>query len=105
MKDNDRIIELWEMVLDYSGEQQCDIKTAIEDLEFDGPNGSYGPTKEERAELLKMHEEDEQWEKEAAEYYGPGEDLKTFIPGVGMLVTNTGTGESGFFPLTFEGDN
>ena len=97
MKANDRIIELWEMVLDYSGEQQCDIRTAIEDID--------GPTKEERAELLKMHEEDEQWEKEAAEYYGPGEDLKTFIPGVGMLVTNTGTGESGFFPLTFEGDN
>lgn len=95
MKANDRIIELWEMVLDYSGEQQCSIEDAIHDLEFDGPNGSYGPTKEERDELLKMHKEDQEWE---AEHCDPNAgELKSYIPGIGMLVTDLGTAQSEFF--------
>jgi hypothetical protein len=96
---DDRMLELWEMVLDYSGEQQCSIEEAIADLEFDGPNGSYGPTKEEREYLLAAHRENEEWE--AANCDPDAEELKSYIPGVGFLVTNLGTAESHIF---FEGE-
>jgi hypothetical protein len=55
---NNALMEMWEMALDYSGEMQCSIEDAIYDLEFDGPNGSYGPTKEERDALLAMAAKD-----------------------------------------------
>jgi len=39
------------MVEDYAAEHGCDYGQAIEDLEFDGPNGSSGPTEEEKQVL------------------------------------------------------
>jgi hypothetical protein len=47
-KGNDEVVD---MVLDYMAEHNCSLEEALSDLEFDGPNGSYGPTPELITEL------------------------------------------------------
>lgn len=44
--------QLIEMVIEYAIEYKCTIKESVDDLEFDGPNGSEGPSIEDTVRLL-----------------------------------------------------
>lgn len=44
--------ELIEIVIEYAIEYKCTIKESVDDLEFDGPNGSGGPSIEDTVRLL-----------------------------------------------------
>ncbi len=48
--------ELCRIVQDYATEYSCSILESINDLEFDGPNGSEGPSDEDRQRLLTHFE-------------------------------------------------
>jgi hypothetical protein len=39
--------ELCEIVIEYAGKYSCTIKESIDDLEFDGPDGSFGPSRDD----------------------------------------------------------
>jgi hypothetical protein len=43
--------ELVSIVEEYAAQYNCPIWDAIDDLEFDGPGGSYGPSFEDKARL------------------------------------------------------
>jgi len=44
--------QLIEIVIDYAIDYKCTIKDSINDLEFDGPEGSSGPSIEDTVRLL-----------------------------------------------------
>ena len=39
--------ELCKMVADYAARYNCTLAESIQDLEFDGPEGSHGPSRED----------------------------------------------------------
>ena len=48
--------ELCAIVTAYAEEYQCEILESIQDLEFDGPDGSHGPDPEDLQRLYKHFE-------------------------------------------------
>ena len=43
--------ELCKIVEDYANRYKCDVEKSIDDLEFDGPDGSFGPDADDVAKL------------------------------------------------------
>lgn len=43
--------EVVSIVCEYAEQYDCSIEESINDLEFDGPNGSYGPSECDRQQL------------------------------------------------------
>jgi len=48
--------DLVKMVEQYAQRYSCSIADSIDDLEFDGPEGSFGPSQEDRDALLAHFE-------------------------------------------------
>jgi hypothetical protein len=49
--------QLIQIVIGYAAEYKCTIAESINDLEFDGPNGSEGPSREDTIRLLNHFNE------------------------------------------------
>ena len=43
--------ELCDIVIEYAGQYNCSMKESIDDLEFDGPGGSFGPSQDDKNRL------------------------------------------------------
>lgn len=86
--------ELWDAVMDICFD---DFDLFAENKELEEGIALLDCSDEERAWLLNDLRE----QREFDEPVDPNaEDLKTYIPGVGFLVTNLGTGESHIFDIS-----
>lgn len=88
--------ELWDAVADIMCDEDYD-DLFVDPIGIDKAIELIEATEEEREFLRADYEEQKLWEEhEAGNPFA--EELKTYIPGVGMLVTNLGTAESHIFP-------
>ena len=87
--------KIWDVVAEIMFENSSDLYA--DEMSVEECIAKAELTDAERELVLDDHRKSEEWDRmNPPDPYA--EDLKTYIPGVGMLVTNLGTAESHIFP-------